>query len=92
LQSLFDEKAQVGFWDKFKLMDVKGLQNMLKDNKAITGVTPRWILPTMVHNEKGDLKTSSFLLIGDSDREIKLGIGRGLVNTISPLKDNECYA
>ena len=63
---------------------------MLRDNPAVTGASPRWISPADVMNSNDVTKhTSSFLIVGDSRREIKLGIGRGL--DVEPLNGPECY-
>ena len=75
---------------KYRFLDTKYFQDKISNNSGVTGVTPRWVSPAMVYNsKKPSLYTSAFLLLGDTEREIKLGIGRKL--DILPLSDGECY-
>ena len=55
---------------KLHLINIKETQTFLKDNPVVTGVSPRWIIPAKVENTKKNIETSTFLMLGDSKREI----------------------
>lgn len=73
-----------------QLMNTTEVENKLKSIPEVIGASSRWILPGQVQNPKNlTISTPTFGLVGDSLKEISIGLGRSL--EVDPLDKNECY-
>lgn len=90
------------FFASLPLLNYSSISHALQYNGDVEGCAPRWIAPCAVQSKRsyeaaraggapavGESSTTAFLLLMDSFREQRIGLGRGW--TRRPLGDAEVY-
>ena len=72
------------------LMNTSQYNDNFENVSGVLGASPRILFPgVLIHPNDTNKTTQVLTLMGNSSKEISLGIGRAL--DIEPLKSNECY-